>query len=428
MNKEINKTNSDEKLVESYLPKDPGLIARFLSTKAHKQRTMHKSLSAYKAALFFKAADEISKDYDLRAIFDLGHGGISAPSYAYLEVGRDKREELLVTGMRFLVKDSIPLAIYVTPGWGTVDLYVMYNEKHSEQAINFVTSLETYMKENNFYKGEKINAIGQFLPIPDLDFDSIKLPAEKKQAIKVGALEFFNKQEIYEKNKIPFKRGLIFTGLPGTGKTHTGKILMNKSECTFIWVTSDMVDRSSDIRRLFKMAKELAPSILFMEDLDDFLEYSCGVDSLKTQMDGMDDVEGICTILCTNFPDRLPKALIDRPSRFDDIIIFELPDENLRYQILAKIAEPMDIETKEDTLKEIAKNTEGLTGAHLKEILVYSVLLAADSDRTVININDLNKAVEKVKGNTKLNDKLREISVKGLILEIKKSKGEMNNE
>jgi len=417
----VQKKTHEEKLVEAYIPKDSGIVANFLMTKPHKMRSLGKSYPGYKSALFFKAVTEVVKDYDVRALFGLSYGQVVSPSYSYLEVGRGKREELLVTGMRFLIKDKKALAAYVCPGYGTVDLYMSYNEKDSDIALGFMKKIDKYMEENNFYKGEKIDAAGQFLPIPDLDFASIKLPEDKKQAIKIGALEFFKKKEIYDKNKIPFKRGLIFTGLPGTGKTHMGKILMNKSECTFIWVNSNMVYHKSDVKYLFRMAKELAPSILFMEDLDDFLEYNSGVDAFKTQMDGMEDVNGICTILCTNFPDRLPKALIDRPSRFDDVIIFELPDENIRYQILRSIAEPMLIKDVDTVLLEVAKATEGLTGAHLKEILIYSLLLAADSGREEIDITDLTKAVEKVRGNTKLSEQLKEISVKHIISETKKS-------
>lgn len=420
MYKKIEKASNEDNLIQEYIPKDPGIISRFLATKPHKIRSLGKSYPGYKSALFFKAVNEVVKDYDVKAVFDLKYGQVVSPSYSYLEVGRGKREELLITGMRFLIKDKKALAAYVTPGWGTVDLYMSYNEKDSEIALGFMEKVDKYMAENNFYKGEKIDAAGQFLPIPELDFDSIKLPEDKKQAIKVGALEFFKKKEIYDKNNIPWKRGLIFTGQPGTGKTHMGKVLMKNAECTFIWVTSNMCSDSYDVKYIFRMAVELAPVIIFMEDLDGFLSYDSNIATLKTQMDGMDNVNGICTILCTNFPDRLPKALINRPSRFDEIIIFELPDENIRYQILRSIAEPMLIKDKDNILLEVAKVTEGLTGAHLKEIIVYSLLLAADDGREEINNIDLSKAVEKVKGNTKLNDQLKEISVKSIMDELKK--------
>lgn len=416
----IKKTNSDEKLVESYTPKDPGLIARFIATKPHKMRSLGKSYPGYKSALFFKAVNEVVKDYDVRAVFDLKYGQVTSPSYSYMEVGRGKREELLVTGMRFLIKDKKALAAYVCPGWGTVDLYMSYNEKDSDLALGLMEKVDKYMDENNFYKGEKIDAAGQFLPIPDLDFESVQLPDEQKKAIKVGALDFFKKKEIYEKNKIPWKRGMIFTGVPGTGKTHMAKILMNKSDCTFIWVTADMINYASDVKYLYKMAKELAPTLLVMEDIDAFISRQSAVDAFKTVMDGLEDVNGVCSIICTNFPDRIPKALL-RPGRVDQVFIFELPNETLRHKILSSIAEPMNIENKDNVLKELAKRTDGLTGAHLKELLIFSLLLAADDNRDTISERDLTIALVKIFNNLDIvNDKIKEIDVKSLIYELKR--------
>lgn len=420
MYKMLQKKTDEEKLVEAYIPKDCGIVANFLCTKPHKIRSMGKSYPGYKSALFFKAVNEVVKDYDVRATFDLQYGQVVSPSYSYLEVGRGKREELLVTGMRFLIKDKKALAVYVCPGWGTVDLYMSYNEKDSELSINFMEQVDKYMAENNFYKGEKIDAAGQFLPIPELDFDDVQLPDDQKQAIKVGALDFFNKREIYEKNKISWRRGMIFSGVPGTGKTMMAKILMRQAPCTFIWATSEMVQYSSDVKYLFSMAKELSPVILILEDVDAFLSQSSTIDALKTTLDGMNNVDGICTIICTNYPDRIPKPLL-RPGRIDQVFIFELPKENLRYKILSKIAEPMNIENKENVLKDLANRTEGFTGACLKELLVYALLIAADDNRELILEKDLSIALKKVFDNLNIvNDKINELDVKSLLNELKK--------
>jgi len=420
MYKMMQKKTSEEALVEAYIPKDSGIVANFLCSKPHKIRSLGKSYPGYKSALFFKAVNEVVKDYDVKAIFDLSYGQVVSPSYSYLEVGRGKREELLVTGMRFLIKDKKALAAYVCPGWGTVDLYMSYNEKDSNISIEFMEKVDKYMADNNFYKGEKIDAAGQFLPIPELDFDDVQLPDDQKQAIKVGALDFFNKKEIYEKNKLPWRRGMIFSGVPGTGKTMMAKILMSKSQSTFIWATSEMVNYSSDVKYLFSMAKELSPALLILEDVDAFLSHDSTVDALKTTLDGMNNVDGICTIICTNYPDRIPKPLL-RPGRVDQVFIFELPKENLRYKILSKIAEPMNIENKDNVLKELAKLTEGLTGACLKELLIFGLLLAADDNRDIILEKDLSLALKKVLDNLNIvNDKIREIDVKALLIELKK--------
>jgi hypothetical protein len=420
----------DKSIEEGFLPRRLSIIDKFLKEKPHKQRSLSKGFPGFKAALFFKAVSEIVKEsYKTHSIFNLCMGELCSPTYSYLEVGRDNREELLIAGYRLVEsKDNRKLAVFVEPGRVNMFLNLIYSEKDSDLAIEFLKSVEKYMEEHNFYKGEKITAAGTFLPIPNLDFDDVKLTEDMKQAIKVGALEFFKKREVYNKNNIPYKRGLIFTGQPGTGKTLTGKILMAQSKCTFIWVTSDMVRWPEDVKYIYSMAKELAPCILFMEDLDRYLERSGAVDVIKTQMDGLESVDGICSILCTNYPDKLPKALLDRPSRFDEVIIFELPDKQLRYDILSKIAEPMSIIDKEKSLLKIAEKSEGLTGAHLKEVLIFALLLAADSDRETIEYNDLERSLNKVLRTREIiNDKINTLDVKNLIEQLKE-KGEVANE
>ena len=325
-------------------------------------------------------------------------------------------------------KNGTKLVAYVYPGRYQMNINIRYGEKNSEDAVQLLKDIETYMKDNNFYKGEKITVCGSFLPIPDLTFDDVKLPEDKKEAIKVGALEFFKKKEIYEKNKIPYKRGLIFTGLPGTGKTLTGKILMAQSDCTFIWATADVCYWPDDIKYIYGMAKELAPCVLFMEDLDNYLARSGAIDVIKTQMDGLESVDGICTILCTNYPEKLPKALLDRPSRFDEVIVFSLPNKQLRYEILMKIGTPMPIKNREQVLETVAEKSDGLTGAHLKEILIYALLLSADAGKEEIEYNDLEKALNKVlKTRELINDKISILDVKSFIKKVYKKEGENSN-
>lgn len=403
--------NSDEKLVEQYTSRDPGLIARYLGTKRYKMKSMHKGFPSYKKALFFKAVSEVVKDYEERVSFDISpYGDIVSTTNEYLEVGRNKNEELMTSGYRLLMNDSnLPLAVKVEqdPWTGTNFLTVSYSNKHSSEALEFFKAVEDYMRDNNFYQGEKINVDGKFLTLNNIDFSEVVLPQQDTKSIKMGALDFFKKKDIYVKNNIPYKRGLIFTGIPGTGKTLTGKILMNNCESTFLWVTADNLAKdkytpaATITKRLFDMARELAPCILFMEDIDDFLEKEGAVDAIKTQMDGMDNLDGIVTIICTNFPEKLPMALVDRPSRFDDVILFKLPDEDLRFKILNKVGEPMDIDNKEELLKDLANKTEGLTGSHLKEIMIYALLTAVDDDREKVNADDLATALIKVRDTKK---------------------------
>jgi ATP-dependent 26S proteasome regulatory subunit len=122
-------------------------------------------------------------------------------------------------------------------------------------------------------------------------------------------------------------------------------------------------------------------------------------------------------------------ALIDRPSRFDDVILFQLPDLELRFSILDKVGKEMNIENRNKILKDLAEKTEGLTGSHLKEIMVYALLLAADSERENITEDDLAQALIKVLDTKEtITDKLSEVNVKCLMDEIKNTKESNNDE
>lgn len=391
---------------EDYVTKD--IFSNFLNEESHKQKVITQSYNYFKLALISKAIQEYigTAGWVCKEIININpynSNDRTRPVFSNLQTSRDIKEELLVDGYFCLEKGNDKLVVGVFPAWSCFYTAIYSDSSSKDLASNFVTGYETWAKENNFFIGEKITAKGEFLDIPDMDFDTVKLPADQKKAIKVGALEFFNKKDIYIKNNLPFKRGLIFAGEPGTGKTLTGKALLNKSESTFIWVTSaDLSNSYGDInskafKQYLEMAKELSPCILFAEDVDDYLDSKSAVDTIKTQMDGLNSMDGVVTILCTNYPESIPKSLIDRPSRFDDVIKFELPDEELRLEILEAHMKSVTIKDRDTALKTIAKKSEGLTGAHLKEVAVYSILLAADdNNREEINLKDLNKALDKV--------------------------------
>jgi len=382
-------------------------IENFLGSVSHEQKVLSEGYSYFKLALLSKSLkDMIEKsDYDIvkTVKFDWD-GRLTRPGYMNLSVSREEKQELLVDGLMFLKNSkNEKLIVSISPSWGGFNIEIYSNTNVGDLAKTFQDAYLTWSKDNNFLKGEKITPNGEFLSLPETTFEDVKIVSDKKKSIEVGALEFFNKKDIYIKNKLQFKRGLIFAGEPGTGKTLTGKALLVNSKSTFIWVTaSDLLDSygsidQSSFKRLLKMAKELSPCILFAEDVDDYLASSGSVDVIKTQMDGLDSMDGVVTILCTNYAERIPKSLIDRPSRFDDVIMFDLPTEILRYEILEAHTKGMDIEDKETNLKYVAKESDGLTGAHLKEIAIYSLLLAADGNRERIEKQDLETALNKVK-------------------------------
>lgn len=167
-----------------------------------------------------------------------------------------------------------------------------------------------------------------------------------------------------------------------TGKTLSGRILMNQAKASFIWLSARDFWKTGAIGGLctaFDLAKELAPAIIFIEDVDNWMSERT-VDVLKTEMDGIDQTKGVMTILTTNFPERIPKALIDRPGRFHDVLKFDLPDSKIRHRML-RYWLPTD--ATEKTIAEIVKETDGYSGAHIYELVNFAKSISEESEESI---------------------------------------------
>jgi len=123
------------------------------------------------------------------------------------------------------------------------------------------------------------------------------------------------------------------------------------------------------------MARKLFPSVLFFEDIDSWLGGGT-IDTLKIELDGLKQNKGLMTVLTTNYPERLPMALIDRPGRFHHILHFALPNAEQRERMLKLWA----AEATAATIEKIAKSTAGFSGAHIRELVQYARFIAEDDD------------------------------------------------
>lgn len=377
------------------------VVEYILEVDVFKRAKITKTIPFYKLALYSKALQEFLKDKESKIVnFRWGETYIPA-SFELLETSRNKKERLLTDGY-ILIKGKHPLVINFYPTMTCQVINIQHRKEDAEYVEQVITTLNKYVTDNNPWKNEKITPFGKFLPISKLTQSDVILDPNIFKRLDKTVFNFFNNKEKYEKANVPFKRGVIFAGLPGVGKTLCGKIIMNNiNDATFIWVTAkDFKKLPTEV--LFNMARELQPAILFVEDVDRCLTGST-LDTIKTQMDGLESNDGILTILSTNFPQQLPKTLIDRPGRFDDIIEFNLPNSNLRYEILKYYSKTIEIEDKDNTLMAIAQVSSGLTPAHLKEIVVSSYM---GSDKESLTLADLQYSLERIK---KLHAKFKSI-------------------
>lgn len=274
-----------------------------------------------------------------------------------------------------------------------------FYKKGNEKLIdNFYNYLIKQIDLNNFYKSSKITPDLDFLNLKDLSWKDIILDKKTKDKLVYNIIDFFEKEEIYKKNGISTKCGLIWEGPPGTGKTLAAQILAKQlKDITFIWVTPDDLTRSCDVKKIYTIAKDLKPSIVFFEDADLFCTQrgSTGdhtiLGEIMNQLDGLIPLEGVVTIFTTNDPGAMEQAIIDRPGRFDERIEFLPPKKNGIIKIMKKCLNKPEYD--KSSLDEIAENSEdiNLTGAHIKRLCDLATIYAIKDN----SINDKNIAIIK---------------------------------
>ena len=220
--------------------------------------------------------------------------------------------------------------------------------------------------------------------------------------------------EMFEQIGIEPPRGILLYGLPGTGKTLLAKAVAHESKATFIHMSgSELVHKfigegAQLVRDIFQMARDKAPSIIFIDEIDavgsirthDGTTGSAEVNrtmmQLLAEMDGFRTRGDIKIIAATNRIDILDPALL-RPGRFDRIIEISMPNSDARLKILEIHARKMKRSDDVD-LAEIAKATEGSSGADLNSIVVEAGMNALRRNAACVARDDFVKSIRKVLG------------------------------
>jgi proteasome regulatory subunit len=302
----------------------------------------------------------------------------------------------------------------------------------SSTGPDFIVAVSDFVPKKELIPGSRVSmnkqtlAVMDVLPAP-LDpvvtgaeiIDKPSITYDDVGGLKIQMMELREavedpllRPELYKKVGIEPPKGVLLVGPPGTGKTLMAKAVANATKATFIrLVGSELVQKyigegARLVRELFDLAKEKAPSIIFIDELDSVgakrLDGSTSGDrevqrtlmQLLSELDGFTPTSNIKIIGATNRPDILDEALL-RPGRFDRIIDIGLPDIEGRTEIFRIHTSYMNIDGHID-VKLLATMTDGATGAEIKSICTEAGMLAIRDGRDCVTVTDFDKAKSKV--------------------------------
>ena len=302
----------------------------------------------------------------------------------------------------------------------------------SSTGPDFVVSVSGYVPEADLIPGARVPLNKQTLSVmdvlpapldpvvsgaeildkPDVTYEDIGGLKQQMLELREAVEDPLLRPELYAKVGIEPPKGVLLVGPPGTGKTLMAKAVANATQATFIrLVGSELVQKyigegARLVRELFQLAKEKAPSIIFIDELDSVgarrLDVATSGDrevqrtlmQLLSELDGFTPTSDIKIIGATNRPDILDDALL-RPGRFDRIIDVGLPDAEGREQIFKIHLSHMNVDGKVSA-KKLAEISDGVSGAEIKSICTEAGMLAIRDDRDTITEKDFLNAKEKV--------------------------------
>jgi cell division protease FtsH len=257
----------------------------------------------------------------------------------------------------------------------------------------------------------KSKAKFQMEPNTGITFDDVAGVDEAKQDF-MEVVEFLKRPERFTAVGAKIPKGVLLVGPPGTGKTLLAKAIAGEAGVPFFSISgSEFVEMfvgvgASRVRDLFKKAKENAPCIVFVDEIDavgrtrgagvgggnDEREQT--LNQLLTEMDGFEGNTGVIVVAATNRADILDNALL-RPGRFDRQVSVDVPDMKGRVEILKVHAKNKKLDEGVD-LEEIAARTPGFSGADLANLLNEAAILTGRRSKTALSLKEIDDSVDRI--------------------------------
>ncbi|MBC9175870.1 CDC48 family AAA ATPase [Pseudoroseomonas ludipueritiae] len=233
------------------------------------------------------------------------------------------------------------------------------------------------------------------IQVPNVRWEDIGGVAAAREQLREGVELPLRHPEAFRRLGIRPAKGFLLFGPPGTGKTLMAKAVAREANANFVATkSSDLLSKwfgesEQQVSRLFARARQVAPTVIFIDEIDSLVPARGGglgepqvtervVNTILAEMDGLEELQGVVVIGATNRPNLLDPALL-RPGRFDELVYVPVPDEAGREQILRIQTQGMPLAGDVD-LAEIARRTQGYTGADLGDVVRRAGLSALRQD------------------------------------------------
>jgi len=256
-----------------------------------------------------------------------------------------------------------------------------------------------------------------FIEVPDIHWEDIGGLENLKETL-IEAVEWpLTHTADFKRIGIQPSKGILLFGPPGTGKTMLSKAVATESKANFISVKGSEIlskwfgESERKIAEIFKKAKQASPCIIFFDEIDAIAPTrgsTAGeprvvermVNTLLSEMDGLEELRGVVVIGATNRPDLMDPALL-RPGRFDEVVLVPPPDEKARLDILKVHVKNMALDG-DVKLKELAKKTKGYSGADIEALCRKSGMIALHEDINIskISLKHFYEALRKINPST----------------------------
>jgi len=242
--------------------------------------------------------------------------------------------------------------------------------------------------EAGIYNLRTSSSFGYYVFKKDLKLDElIELPMPESEEVLESIKSFWTKKQIFKDYGFTFKRGILLYGVPGGGKTSIINLVCKHlidtmNGVVFILTTdSDLEIYQEFMPQIYRTIEPNRPIITVIEDIDGLVESSSAETKIINILDGIEQLENVVYVATTNYPEKLNDRILNRPNRFDRRIEVKPPNYDCREMYFKHKLKEKDL--KSINLDEWCKKTEGLTLAHLGEIIKSVIIFGHELDESV---------------------------------------------